>query len=424
MAETGKIVEVLFENALDTYNHQTSMMDMVDVFKPNSGDFQNAGNFIWRPVQQHAPIINGWDLTGQETDIIEETYPAVLGEPANDFFEQRADDLRDMAFWERRGKQSGMRQATELNRRVATLVAETGSIFYRSNVTSGYDFVAEAESFLDERQVAGEERYFTFNTRDNQKFAQDLAARQTVQGRPEEAWAFSQLGVNIAGFDIYRGSFLPNLAGGVDPATTVTADQSFAPEGGTVSATGVVTNVDYRIATIPVTSSAGYNVGDRVIFQNAAVPVTAIGLADKNDSDQAATFAIVDIPDATSITVMFKPIALDDAGLSVLQQAYANVDTQILNTATVNRQNIDTSAKTNIFWTRDSIEITAGDAPIQLLNEFGGQKVISSQLKSGLTMYMAYDGNIDDLTFKCRLFTWYQATNKNPMANGAAVTFT
>ena len=37
--------------------------------------------------------------------------------------------------------------------------------------------------------------------------------------------------------------------------------------------TGVVTNVDYRTATIPVTASAGYNVGDKVTFANGGVTV-------------------------------------------------------------------------------------------------------------------------------------------------------
>ena len=102
MADTGKIAEVLFENALDTYEHQMQLMDLTTVFKPDAGDMQNANNFIWRPVQQHAPVIDGWDLTGQETGIIEETYPAILGTPKNDFVEQRADDLRSTLFWERR----------------------------------------------------------------------------------------------------------------------------------------------------------------------------------------------------------------------------------------------------------------------------------------------------------------------------------
>ena len=76
MATTGKIAEVMFENALETYEHQEMMLDKVDFWTPDPGDMQNADNFVWRPVQQHAPIISGWDLTGNEQEIIEETYPA------------------------------------------------------------------------------------------------------------------------------------------------------------------------------------------------------------------------------------------------------------------------------------------------------------------------------------------------------------
>ena len=73
MASTGKIAEVLFENALETYDHQMQLADMTDNFKPDPGMFQNSNNVVWRPTQQHAPVIEGFDLTGQEQDIIEET---------------------------------------------------------------------------------------------------------------------------------------------------------------------------------------------------------------------------------------------------------------------------------------------------------------------------------------------------------------
>lgn len=425
MAITGKIVEVLFEKALETYEHQMQMLDLVSVFEPNSADMQNSGNVVWRPVQQHAPILDGWDLTGQETDIIEETYPALLGTPKNDFFSQRADDLRDMQFWERRGEQSGMRQATELNKGLAQLITTTGSLFYRSNATSGYDFISEGQAILNERQKLSDDmRYFLLNDRDTLTFGSDLAARQTLQGRPEETWKTGQIGRNVAQFDVFTGSFLPNLAGGVNPATTVTADVSLKPEGGTVdTATSTVTNVDYRIGTIAVTDSSGYNVGDKVSFSNGATAVQSIGLADKTPSGQAMTFTIVAKPNGTSVQVFPKPIAADDPALTALEKAYANIDTQILNTATMDRLNIDASAKVNPFWCKNSIEVTGGDAPIALLNEFGGMKVISSTMKNGQKMYMAYDGNIDNLTFKCRLFTWYGLTNADPSANGVAVTF-
>ena len=428
MASTGKIAEVLFEQTLETYEHQMQMLDLVDIFKPNEADMQNAGDVMWRPVQQHAPVIEGWDLTGQETDIIEETYPAFLGNPQNDFIEQRADDLRDMRFWERRGQQSGRRQATELNKRIAALIANTGSLFYRSDVVSGYDFIAEAQALMNERQIPSEDmRYFMLNDRDQLKFAKDLAGRQTLQGRPESTWNTGQIGQNVAEFDVYTGSFLPNIVGGTAVATTTTADVSDKPEGGAVdNNTNTVTNVDYRISSdIAVTDSSTYTVGDVIKFDNGGTDVQSVGLADKNPSGQAMTFRVVgvDVGGANTLRVFPKPIAADDGLLTDLEKAYANIDTKILSGANVTPLNTDPSAKANIFWCDNSVEVTGGDAPIELLNEFGGMKVISSTMKNGQKMYMAYDGDIAKLTFRCRLFTWYGLTNKNPSANGVALTF-
>lgn len=414
---TAKAVEVLFENAIETHEHDMQMLDMIDVYKPDSGDMQNATNVIWRPTQQHAPIIEGFDLTGLETGIIEQYFPATLEDPKNDFFTQRADDMRDMAFWERRGKESGKKQASFLNQRLAKLVKDTGTLFYRSNDTSGYDFISEGQALMNERQLNKSERCFILNDRDTRKFGSDLAARQTLQGRPADTWNTGQIGSNVAEFDIYTGSYLGTLLGGASPDTTVTATLSFKPEGQALTG-GVLLNVDYRVASIPVVASAGYAVGDKL-----SMGVNALALTDKSDTGQLMTFTIVAIPDGTTIEVYPKPIALDDAGLSVEEAAYANVDTQIVSGAVVSRLNIDASAGSNIFFNKDSIEIIGGDAPLSLLSEFGGMKVISSQMKNGQTMYMAYDGDITTLNFTCRLFTWWGLNNKNPSANGVAVTY-
>jgi hypothetical protein len=420
----GKIAEVLFEETLDVYNSQQTMLPLVDFIEPDPAALQNAGNVIWRPVQQHAPIISGFDLTGLSTGIIEETYPSYLGTPANDLVNQRADDLRDEHFWRNRGRQSGMRQASNLNQAIANSILNTGSICYRDNTTSGYTFIATAEAILKERQLKKDQSYFMLNDRHNLKFANDLAGRQTLQGRPEQVWDMSQIGQNVANFDLYTGSFIGSLAGGADPATTVTANQSFKPEGGSVNTTTlVVTNVDYRTATIPVTASAGYNVGDRVTFANGGVTVKALGLDDKTNTGQAMTFVIVAKPNATSVTVWPKPIAADDPALTSLEAAYANIDTRILNTATMNRVNIDASAKPSLFWTKDSIEVIGGDCPIHLFKEFAGKKVISETMKNGLKMYMIYDGDSTKLELQFRIFTWFGVTNKAPAKNGVAISF-
>ena len=426
MATTGKIAQVMFEKAKETHEKQIDMLDLVDFTQPDPGGQQNSNNVTWYPVQQHAPIIEGWDLTGEETDIIEETYPSILGTPKNDFVRQRADDLRDMRFWERRGEESGRRQSSELNKLLANAINLQGSMFIRSNVTSGYEFIAGAQALLNERQTYTTERTFMLNDRDQLTFSSDLAGRQTLQGRPEnDAWSKGQIGSNVAQFDVYTGSFLPNITGGASPETTVTGNQSFAPEGGSVdTATGIVTNVDYRSAEIVVADSGSYSVGDKVTFTNTATTVKAVGLEDKTDTNQAMTFTIVDIADSTHITVYPKPIAADDAALSTLEKAYANVDTTILNAATVNRLNIDASNKTNLFWDKSAIEVVGGTIPASLFAQYDGMKVIQDTMSNGQEMYMVYDGDIETMNFRYRLFTWYGITVCNPSACGVAVTYT
>jgi hypothetical protein len=421
---TGKIAEVMFEKAKETYEHQDMLLDLTDFHEPDGGDMQNAGNVVWYPVQQHAPVISGWDLSGQETGIIEETYPAILGTPTNDFIKQRADDLRTQRFWERRGEQSGKRQATELNKAIANRVALQGSLFYRSNASSGYDFIAEAQAQMNERQLNNSGRCFILNDRDNLLFGEDLAARQTLQGRPEDTWRTGQIGRNVAEFDVYTGSFLPNLTGGADPATTVTGNQSFAPAGGSVNtSTGVVTNVDYRIANIVVAASTSYNIGDKVTIANSGVTVKALGKADKTDTGQAMTFTVVGKPDATHLQVYPKPIAADDSSLSTLEKAYANIDTVILNAATVNRVNTDSTNKTNLFWDKEAVEVIGGTIPAELFSQYDGMKVITDTMKNGQNMYMIYDGDLATMSFRYRIFTWYGITVCDPSNCGVAVTY-
>lgn len=413
----GKIAEVMFENFIETYEHQTLMLDLVDGEQPDKAKLSNAGNTIWYPVQQHRPILKGFDLTGQEQGIIEETYPISLGEPNGDLIEQRIDDMRDMRFWERAGEQAGYQQATELNGDLAALVSNTGSLYYESNATSGFDFVSEGQALINERQVyKAQGCNFLLNDRTNQKFGQDLAGRQTLQGRPETTWSTGQIGQNIAGFDIHTGSFTKALSAPGAGTATLTADVSEKPEAGNVDpVTKVVTNIDYRTGTLPVTLGTAYEVGDVVYVAG----VKSVGLASKDVNAADMTFKVVGIS-GNNLTVFPKPIALDDPALSDLEKAYANINTQIKSGDALLVANTSTD-RTNIFWAKDSLQMIGGDCPWNLASEFAGMKVISKQLASGVTCYMIYDANSKTANFSYRLFVWYGLGNRNPMANGVAM---
>lgn len=429
----GKIAEVAFDSFVETYEHQTVMLDLVDGEPMDQAKLQNSGNTIWYPVQQHRPILSGFDLTGQEQGIIEETVPISLGTPNNDLIEQRIDNMRDMRFWERAGKQSAMQQATKLNTDLTNLIVNTGSLYYefdKSVSTNGFSFVSEAQASVDEREVYDMMgRCYLMNPRDLRTFSNELSGRQTLGSkaeRAENAYATGNVGEYVASFDIYSGSFLPTISGSDITETTVSADVSLAPEAGSVDpVTGDVSNIDYRRGAIPVADSSAYAVGDWIGFSNAGTPVESIGLASKAKSGQRMSFKVVAIPNGTSIEVFPKPIALDDPALTDLQKAYANIDTQILSGATVNKLNTANAngQKANIFWAKDSIKMIGGDVPWQLMSEYDGNKVLSKKMTGGVTLYMVYDGDIVKGTFRYRLFVWYGLSNFNPMANGVAVTY-
>ena len=87
------------------------------------------------------------------------------------------------------------------------------------------------------------------------------------------------------------------------------------------------------------------------------------------------------------------------------------------------RLNTGASEKTNLFWDKNAITITGGMLPATMFKELSGFKVISETMSNGLTMYVVYDGNIEDLTFRYRLFTWYGITVADPSNCGVAVSY-
>jgi len=423
---SGKTAIQMFDKAIDTYESQQSMVPLCKSTTPSGADLQNSGNVIWKQVQQSRKLVSGFDMTGQKSGIVQQSYPCILGNPVNDVIEQRADDTRDIQFWMDAIETGSEKQASELNSAIASAIAIQGSMFVRSNLTSGFSFLGTIQKAMNARQLKKSQRHIMLNDAETFTFADDLAARQTVQGRSEKVWADGQIGQNIAQFNVHTGSFLPLITGGANPATTVTGDQSFAPLGGTVAdtATGTVTNNDYRNATIVVADSSGYTVGDKVNISNSGTPVKAIGLDTKVSTGEAMTFTIKSIPSALSIIVSPRPIAYDDTALTAQEQACANIDTLILDTATVDRINIDASVQTNLFWDESAVEIMGGTLPAEKFKEFSGMKQLNHKMSNGLTMYMFWDGDIDTLTFQYRSFLWYGITIANPSNCGVAVYYT
>jgi len=53
---TGKVVEVLLEQAIETFETKDSMLDKVSSYQPDADVMQNGDNFIRRPIEQQETI--------------------------------------------------------------------------------------------------------------------------------------------------------------------------------------------------------------------------------------------------------------------------------------------------------------------------------------------------------------------------------
>jgi len=419
---TGKIADIL-DAFIETTDKQDSMINLCTMRKPDGAGMQDAGNYKWLNVEQQRPDIVGWDMTGEEQGIIQETCPLTLGRPHNDVIKQRADDMRNESYLTNAAKKAGEKQCTVANKACSDAMIDQGSLYYRSNKTSAFDFMGIGQRIMNEREIPETGgRIFILNDTDNLTFSSDLAGRQTLNGRPEAVWGSGQITQGVAGFDqILRASYLKNLDGGAAAALTVEGAHSFKPEAGAVASTGLsVTNIDYRSAVISINDASGLTAGDRVTFGTSQ----SVGLSSKVASGNLMTHVIVSKL-GNDITVFPKPIApaSSDTSLTPLEGSYNNIHQIISAGDAVTRVNIDNSAKTNLFFDKSAISVMGGTIPADKYSILAGKNVIHDTLANGLEAYMLYDGNILETTFTCRLFVWYGINIENPSACGVAVKY-
>lgn len=416
--QTAKTLIAYYDKVLEQMNQDTTMARRVDVDTIDGSALQNANNIYWRNVEQQSPVLDGWDLTGQETGIIEQTYPLRLSDPRNDFVQLRVDELRDEGFMNRRVRASSAKLSSDQNKRIADLVADTGSLFYESSA-AGFDFVAEADTLYVERQANRDSgASFFLSPRVNQVMASDLASRSDLSGKPLTAYEEAMIGRNVAGFDLFRGSYVGNIEARTNATGgTVSANVTEVPKGFTTVGADTVQNVDYRVGSIPLGTGEGANfkAGDVITVSG----VNSVGIMDKRDTGQLMTFRVVSV-DTDTLNVYPKPIAAGQAGITAEQAAYANISAPIESGDTVTAINT-TSGRANSFWADDSIKIVNGDAPLDMLNEFDGMKIVSETLDSGVKVYMAYDASLPTLNCRVRLFCWYGLVNADPSRNGNAL---
>ncbi|WP_374930234.1 P22 phage major capsid protein family protein [Serratia marcescens] len=419
----GQMVTYAVDEVIKTVQNLTPMAQKTKEYTPPAPAMQRSGNTFWLPVEQESPTQEGWDLTGKETDVLELSVKCNMGAPDNDFFQLRADDLRDERSYRHRINASAKKLANNVEKAIAQQAVDMGSLVVTNPqpigtaAGSGWDFVADAEEFMFARELNRDAGLsFFFNSDDYKKAGHDLVNRDMFGRIPEDAYKNGTIQRQVAGFDdVLRSPKMPTLAASTATGLTVSGAQKFKPEAWHLDADGNKENVDNRIAVVKLSAGTGLKRGDKISFAG----VKYLSQMAKNVLTQDATFTVVAVNGA-NVTIAPKPVALDDTSLTAAERAYANVNTSLADTMAVNILNVKT-AKTNVFWADDSIRLVS--QPIPATHElFAGMKTESFAIPGvGINGIFATQGDISTLAGKCRIALWYSACAVRPEAIGVGL---
>ncbi|MGO0119718.1 P22 phage major capsid protein family protein [Citrobacter freundii] len=416
----GQLVTYAIDEIIETVQNLTPMASKTSKYTPPAASMQRSSNTVWMPVEQEAPTQTGWDLTNKQTNVLELSVKCNMGDPDNDFFQLRADDLRDERSYRRRIQASAKKLANNIETAIAKQATEMGSLVVHdarsigpSTGLTGWDFLASAEELMFARELNRDMGISYFlNPSDYRKAGRDLTAGDIFGRVPEDAYHNGTIQRQVAGFDdVLRSPKLPTVVGSTVTGVTVTGAQKFKPQAFTTDTDGNNENVDNRVATVVVSATAGLKRGDKISFAG----VKYLSQMAKNVLTDDATFSITRVIDGTHIEITPKPIALDDTALTAEEKAYANVNTSLAASAPVTLLNI-ASTTANIGWADDSIRLLS--QPIPVTHElFAGMKTQSFSIPGvGINGIFATQGDINTLTGLCRIAVWYSACAVRPEA--------
>lgn len=419
----GSLVTYALDEIIETFEVLDTFTSMAQLYNPPGASLQRSANSWFKPIEQQARSIDGWDITGEEGGVLELSIGGSLGDPSNTFFKLRADDMRDERSYRRRIKANVLRLAGEVEERGLQKAVTQGSFMVSnsnaigSTSFNGWDALAATETRMFDLEYAKMKGLYVYMNADDYKASGRELTQSTAnyQGSiPSDAYTKGKLQRQVAGIsDVYRHNKLPVLVG-QSATLTINGAQTFVPIANVTNATGDVP-ADNRFADITVTgTTTGLNPGDK--FNVAGM--FAVSRDGKITSTELLTFSIVTI-NSQVLTITPRPYAWDerptaDGGSDVLtrdQSAYANVITAFANSDSLNFLNTVTG-KTNVVMTDESMVLASSPIPTSS-DLFSGMKT-EAFTAGRINGIIGWQGRLGSLDGSTRIAIWYDWQVEKP----------
>tara|TARA_R110000787_G_scaffold84374_4_gene180887 strand:+ start:2644 stop:3912 length:1269 start_codon:yes stop_codon:yes gene_type:complete len=410
----SKEERVAFEDILAGFNDALVMSSLVNKYNTNGSEMERSSDTIWRPMPYIAQSYDGSDATSNFGDSTQLAVPATIGYQKHSTALLTAKELRDQLQEERLGKSAAQKLASDINVAVLSVASNQGTIVAAiSTAATGYDDIAEADALMNELGIDMSDRNMTLSSRDYNGMAGNLAARQTLNEMPTEAYRRSYVG-EVAGFQTHKMDYANRLI--LAAGTTVTvngANQYHTPAATSTAGTGEVSNVDNRTQSLTIgVSSGAVKVGDAFTIAG----VNSVHHITKQDTGQLKTFRVNAIVSGSggAGVVTISPAIVSDGGSTDAEAQYKNVTATPADGAAITFLNIATAA-VNPFFHKDAIELLPASLAIPT---DAGADVMRATTEQGVELVMQKQFDINTQKTKYRWDTLFGVACVQPEMAG------
>lgn len=411
--EFSKEERVAFDEAVEGFEDALVMSHNVETYSADATTMARTGDVLWMPYENVALSYDGTDQTSNFQNITDLAVPYTIGFSKSAPFQFDSEQLRDAIREQRFTKACKQRLASDINTSVADVASNQGTLVVkRSAAAGGYDDIAECDAVFNEQGVGMDDRRIALSSRDYNGMASDLAARETMNEMPTDAYRRSYVG-NVAGFETFKldtANRLTAAAGGgaLTMDTQAAATNYHVPLATRTAATGEVSNVDNRYQ--PITISATTNVAAGDCFTVAGI--NSVHQITKGDTGQLKTFRVISVDSGTTMTI--SPAIISNQGDTDAEAQYQNVTVTESATAAIVFLNTVT-ANVNPFWKKEAIKIIPSGYPVPTDS---GVNVLRSTTEQGFEIVMLRWVVGETLKVRYRLDVRYGVVMNNPEMAG------
>jgi hypothetical protein len=410
----SKEERVAFEDILAGFNDALVLSSLVSKYNTNGSEMERSSDTISRPMPYIAQSYDGSDATSNFGDNTQLSVPATIGYQKHSTALLTAKELRDQLQENRLGSSAAQKLASDINVATLTVASNQGTIVSkRTTAAGGYSDIAEADALMNEQGVMMDGRNFALSSRDYNGMAGDLAARQTMNEMPTEAYRRSYVG-EVAGFQTFKMDYANRLTAAAGTTVTVNgANQYHTPAATSTAATGEVSNVDNRTQSLIVAVGGGtVKVGDAFTIAG----VNAVHHITKQDTGQLKTFRVVGIVSGSggSGTITISPAIVSNGGGTDAEAQYQNVTATPANGAAITFLNT-ADAAVNCFWHRDAIELLPASLAVPT---DAGADIMRATTDQGVELVMQKQFDINTQKTKYRWDTLFGVALLQPEMAG------